>query len=142
MRLFVGDLVRATIPESYADIRKRANPQEERKDAPSLREEVKIIFDQFHEFLCELEHTNYASKEQLNSQIQAHKKELDRQAQGVNKNNMFADMLVAKQLDSKKNKQALENIDICKQELAELDQERKRIKDCRAETIAKIKQLC
>ena len=62
MRLFVGDLVRATIPESYADIRKRANPQEERKDAPTFREEFEIIFNEFHEFLCDLEHTNHASR--------------------------------------------------------------------------------
>ena len=66
---FVGDVVRVTIPDSYVDIRKRANPQEERKDAPTFREEVKIIFDQFHEFLCDFEHRNHAQREKLNSQI-------------------------------------------------------------------------
>ena len=62
-RAFVSDLVKITMPEYLCEVRKRANPQEERKDQATFQEELNLISTQINEFLSDFENDH-------NSQIQ------------------------------------------------------------------------
>jgi hypothetical protein len=58
-RAFVSDLVKITMPEFICEIRKRSNPQEERKEGPTFRQELDMISTQMDDFLCFFE--NYTN---------------------------------------------------------------------------------
>ena len=54
-RAFVSDLVKTTMPEYICEIRKRADPQEERKEDLTFKQELDFITTHMDEFLIEFE---------------------------------------------------------------------------------------
>ena len=52
-RAFVSDLVKITMPEYICEVRKRADPQEERKEEANFQQELELISTQMNEFLCD-----------------------------------------------------------------------------------------